>query len=452
MLKLIGRLLLFVPVLAGMMFVSWRVDPSGLFWGAGFERLASEYMLQGVYIDGYERLDGRALNEVYAKNVPQAPQILVNGSSRSMMIDTSFTTGEKTFYNASNVGADIYDFFNSYYIFEKENKTPEIFVMGIDAWLFNDGEENLDKRSNKEMYYEFLGEELGYENLEYEKPNPLEKYKALVDPSYFQGSVAYYFKDKSTEVQPEPVDIEKIYDQSEVIKAPDGSVIYDKKFRTRGQEHADHDAHTAANAIPILRLGDYDVLSPTYTEQFEKLDVNAFVTSYAEKYPEQLIERPEITVELYPEKGAERIVQINFNYQTDPIVMHQKRSKIEEAFRDAQLCTENFDDPADISEQLYLYLMGRAEYKATSGMMPAYDILVNGFGNSNDFAVVYARMCNRAGLDCSVVSGTKDGKSWSWNAISYRGKEYYVDVLQCYELQEFQLCKSDQLIGYAWEN
>ena len=67
MLKLIGRLLLFTPLLAGMMFVSYRVDPSGLFWGAGFERMASEYMLDGIYIDGYERLDGRALNEVYAK-------------------------------------------------------------------------------------------------------------------------------------------------------------------------------------------------------------------------------------------------------------------------------------------------------------------------------------------------------------------------------------------------
>ncbi len=76
MLKLIGRLLLFLPIFLGMMFVSYRVDPSGLFWGAGFERLASEYMLQGIYIDGYERLDGRALNEVYAKNVPQAPDIL----------------------------------------------------------------------------------------------------------------------------------------------------------------------------------------------------------------------------------------------------------------------------------------------------------------------------------------------------------------------------------------
>ena len=270
MLKLIKKLLLFVPVLAAMMLVSYRVDPSGLFWGAGFERLASEYMLDGIYIDGYERLDGRALNEVYAKNVPYAPQILVNGSSRSMMIDTSFAIEGKTFYNASNVGADIYDFFNSYYIFEKENKEPEIFVMGIDAWLFNDGEENLDKRSNKEMYYEFLGEELGYENLEYEKPNPMEKYKALIDPSYFQGSIAYYFKDKSADVQPEPVDPEEIWDQKEVIKAPDGSVIYDKDFRTRRQTSVDYDAVAAANTDPILRLGDYDELSPEYTQQFEE--------------------------------------------------------------------------------------------------------------------------------------------------------------------------------------
>ncbi|MEG2191779.1 MAG: hypothetical protein RRX95_00665 [Oscillospiraceae bacterium] len=70
MFKLIGKLLLFVPILVGMMYVSYRVDPSGLFWGAGFERLASEYMLSGEYIDGYERLDGRVLNAVYAKMFP----------------------------------------------------------------------------------------------------------------------------------------------------------------------------------------------------------------------------------------------------------------------------------------------------------------------------------------------------------------------------------------------
>ena len=98
MFKLIAKLMLFIPLLAGMMFVSYRVDPSGLFWGAGFERMASEYMLDGVYIDGYERLDGRALNEVYAKNVPYSPQILITGSSRSLMINDTFDITNKFYF------------------------------------------------------------------------------------------------------------------------------------------------------------------------------------------------------------------------------------------------------------------------------------------------------------------------------------------------------------------
>ncbi len=268
MLKLIGRLLLFLPLLMGMMLVSYRIDPSGLFWGAGFERMASEYMLEGKYIDGYERLDGRALNEVYAKNVPYDPQILVTGSSRSMMIDSSFA-GDKTFYNAANVGADRYDFMTAYYIFSKENKEPETLVMGIDAWIFNDGDENIDERSNKALYYEFIGEELGIENTEYEVPDPYEKYRALIDPSYFQGSVKYYFKDKSADVQPDPVPEDEIYEKNEVIKAPDGSIIYDKKFRTNPPEIVDIIVNAEVVYDP-LRLAHFDGVSPEYSEIFEK--------------------------------------------------------------------------------------------------------------------------------------------------------------------------------------
>ncbi|MEG1863239.1 MAG: hypothetical protein RR198_06480, partial [Oscillospiraceae bacterium] len=261
MFKLIGKLLLFVPILVGMMYVSYRVDPSGLFWGAGFERLASEYMLSGEYIDGYERLDGRVLNAVYAKNVPYAPQVLVNGSSRSMMFDKRFVKG-KTFYNAGNVGADIYDFFNSYYIFSKEGKEPEVMILGIDAWIFNADKYAIDKRSDKDLYYTFLGEELGYTDHDFTPTDPKEKYMALLDPSYFQGSVKYYFKDKSLDVKPEPVPIEKIYDQDEVIKCPDGSIIYDKKYRELTPEQIDFMALSNSNS-GLLRIGDFKELDPT---------------------------------------------------------------------------------------------------------------------------------------------------------------------------------------------
>ena len=267
MLKLIGRLLLFVPLLAGMMFVSYKVDPSGLFWGAGFERMVCDYMMQGEYVDGYQQLDGRELNEIYARECEKAPQVLVNGSSRTLQIDSSFSEG-KTLFNAANVGADVYDFFTSYYIFAKEGKQPEIFLMGIDPWVFNDGEENIDERSDKELFQEFLVELMGYESTQYTPENPYEKYKALLDPSYFQTSVKMYLNNKDASNQPEIVPQEDLYNRNDIIKAPDGSIIYDLNFRTRPQEQADGDALTTANN-DLLRLTDFDQLSPYYTQLFE---------------------------------------------------------------------------------------------------------------------------------------------------------------------------------------
>ncbi len=268
MLKLLKKLLLFMPVLAFMMLVSWRIDPSGLFWGSGFERMASEMLLDGEYIAGYERLDGRLLNETYAKNVKDAPEVLIDGSSRVMLIDSSFS--EKTLYNAGNVAADVYDLYNAYYIFEKEGKEPEILFLGLDPWLFSDGREAIDKfgRSNRAMYAEFMGEELGYEGLEYEKPDRMKRYLALIDPSYFQASVKYYFRDRSADVAPVAVTPEEIESLDDVVKCPDGSIIYDVEFRTRPQASADHDAMTAATVDYIARLEGFDTLSQTCCERF----------------------------------------------------------------------------------------------------------------------------------------------------------------------------------------
>ena len=267
MLKLIGRLLLFLPIFLGMMFVSYRVDPSGLFWGAGFERMVCDYMLDGKYVDGYQQLDGRELNEIYARECDYSPQVLVNGSSRTLQIDSSFVNG-KTLYNAANVGADIYDFFNSYYIFSKEGKEPEIFLMGIDPWIFNDGEENLDERSNPQLFNEFIVEVMGYESSGYTPENELEEFTALLDPSYFQASVDTYFRNKDVSNQPKIVDENEIYNRTDIIKSPDGSIIYDLNFRTRPQEVADGDALTAANN-DLLRMADFDELSPYYKQLFE---------------------------------------------------------------------------------------------------------------------------------------------------------------------------------------
>ncbi len=266
MLKLFFKSLFILPIFALMMYVSYTVDPSGLFWGVGFERLASEYMLEGHYIDGYERLDGRKLNEVYAKNVPYSPEVIINGSSRSMMV-THDINPDGTFYNTGNIGADYFDFYTSYYIFAKEGKEPQIMILSIDPWQFNADAQ--DTRSDKELYYEFLGTELNIVTENYIKPaDPNEKYFALLDPAYFQSSVEYYYRDTEGEVAPEIVPIEEIYLSDVVIKAPDGSIIYDISFRERAQEIADHDAF-ATTTYGLMRAYDFVDISDENIMIFE---------------------------------------------------------------------------------------------------------------------------------------------------------------------------------------
>ena len=268
-LKVSAKLSLFIPIFLFMIFCNYRIDPSGLFFGSGFERIASEYLLEGNYISGYERLDGRKLNEVYAMNVPYAPQVLINGSSRSMTITADMICQNKTFYNAANVGADRCDFFTSYYIFAKESKEPETIVLSLDAWLFNPDSEALDERSNKELYYEFLNCELGLTEYSYTPKNENVKYKALVSPSYFQSAIKYYMRDRSQDIMPEIVQGD-IHSQTSTIKCPDGSIIYDKAFMNSTRDQIDYALLSATCPDqPLLKMFNFTNLDPEFTKQLE---------------------------------------------------------------------------------------------------------------------------------------------------------------------------------------
>ncbi|MBR5251362.1 MAG: hypothetical protein IKV52_00885 [Oscillospiraceae bacterium] len=305
--KLSAKLLLLVPVFAFMVFCNWRIDPSGLFFGAGFERIASEYMLEGHTIKGYERLDGRKLNEVYAKNVPYAPQVLINGSSRTITLSGDMLCPGKTFYNAANVGADKFDFFTSYYIFAKEGKEPETMVLSFDAWLFNADKEAIDDRSDKQLCYQFLNEELGFKQYDYttDDSTDREKYKALVSPSYFQAAIRYYLRDTSGELMPEIVRGDP-YTQNEIVKTSDGSVIYDIGYRNRTRDEIDYTLITETYAdAPLMCMYNFKELDSefimwleAFVEYLQAKDIN--IIFYMPPYHEHFYNVAESRIDEHP--------------------------------------------------------------------------------------------------------------------------------------------------------
>ena len=98
--------------------------------------------------------------------------------------------------------------------------------------------------------------------------------------------------------------------------------------------------------------------------------------------------------------------------------------------------------------QLSSFLTERFDYQYDTSITPSYSLLCHGVGDSRAFAVVYAAMCQRSGLDCQVVSGTRAGDAWFWNIICDDGIYYHVDLIQN---SGFRKLSDQEMAGYVWD-
>lgn len=95
--------------------------------------------------------------------------------------------------------------------------------------------------------------------------------------------------------------------------------------------------------------------------------------------------------------------------------------------------------------------MERFDYKQDTSLTPAYSLLCHGVGDSRAFATVYAAMCRGAGLECTVVTGTRDGVPYTWNIVQDNGQYYHVDLLRCHVTGQFKQTRDWEMNGYVWD-
>ena len=165
------KFLLLVPVLVFMVAFSYNVDRSGLFQGALAPRRIVDLMLQGYDVTNFEQMDERQVVQLYAQDVPETPEAIGIGSSRVMQFNSE-TTGEESYIN---IGVN-------------SGKAPKVLLWSLDPWVFYGSEAAFDARADADLYNEFLTKVLNVPT-DYEEPNQVELWKALADPSYFQGNV-----------------------------------------------------------------------------------------------------------------------------------------------------------------------------------------------------------------------------------------------------------------------
>ena len=210
------------------------------------------------------------------------------------------------------------------------------------------------------------------------------------------------------------------------------------------------DMETAA-AVIQKALTNCDPGIVLYIEAYSELDIGQLVEDYAEEYPQYIMEVPQVAAGTYPEDGASRILELKFTYQNSRDDLRQMKSHVTSMFDAAALYVSSDDSDEVKLSQLYSFLMERFDYQLDTSITPSYSLLRHGVGDSRAFAVVYAAMCRQSGLECYMVTGTRNGEPWYWNIVLDGEYYYHVDLLRCNELGGFLEFNDDNMTGYVWD-
>ena len=188
-----------------------------------------------------------------------------------------------------------------------------------------------------------------------------------------------------------------------------------------------------------------------YFDIAEHIDYAQIVEDYALENPLMVMEKPTVSVSLYPETGRPQIVELKFTYQTNRVELRTMQNKVAPVFASAQQYVAGSWSDAEKCLRLYSFLMDRYDYNLQTSITPAYSLLLHGVGDSRAFAIVYAQMCQQAGIECYVVPGTRNGETWVWNAMKINGEYYYLDLLRCNQSGVFTLYEQSQMGSYVWD-
>lgn len=229
------------------------------------------------------------------------------------------------------------------------------------------------------------------------------------------------------------VEITYIHDQAEIRRIKEVDDI----------EEAASKIQTAVNAFEVgivLQINEY-----------KPADFVQIVEDYAVAYPEYVTEQPEVTVNIYPDSGSVRVVEVKFSYRTSREMLKEMQTRVRTMFTSASLYVSADTQDYDKLFHLYTFMMERFEYVIETSITPAYSLLLHGVGDQRTFAMVYAAMCAREKLECHMVTGTRNGEPYYWNIVCNDGNYYHVDLLRCSEYGEFVLLTDNEMVGYVWD-
>lgn len=136
---------------------------------------------------------------------------------------------------------------------------------------------------------------------------------------------------------------------------------------------------------------------------------------------------PEAVVNLYPESGQQRVVEVLFTYPEEPELLREKSQALTSA---AQVLVDPYRTGLRDSALIPVLYRALREHtglgEAQDAPLPApsvsgstaYAALVENQADSEGLALAYKLLCDLAGVECTVVDGTLEGAPRFWTIVT----------------------------------
>ena len=190
----------------------------------------------------------------------------------------------------------------------------------------------------------------------------------------------------------------------------------------------------------VLRMGSY-----------RDPDLDTMVADYCAAHPDSVMERPKVSVSVYPDSGTVRILEIDLAYTHTPQELQRMRNAVRESVNAAAEYIRYRTSDREKTDLLFTYLLERFPYEPADTVTPMYDALCAGVVDPTGMAQAWQLICDTAGVECYTVTGLKNGAPYTWNIVSHDGYYRHVDLARCVLEQGMLILLDDsQMEEYYW--
>ena len=184
----------------------------------------------------------------------------------------------------------------------------------------------------------------------------------------------------------------------------------------------------------------------------EDTDLYALLDEYILHHPYEVVEAPQIFVDVFPKEGDTRVVALHFVYDNDGNILSRHKSKVDSFFNWICDYLEPGQSAEEVVEILYNNLVPPRGYIDSEEATVFTQVSEQTLCSSRTMASVVEYLCKRNGLTCEIVVGELDGVRWYWNRILSDGQWRMFDLHAAALRQEAPALRlSAEMTGYSWD-